>query len=213
MTIAFANIERFSPLTMTASPAPSKRRPAKARQYPGPAGSAIVAVAAEDVAAHGQAAKFQRVFESAYGAEAQRRLWVVFSDDKGAGHAALLFDRGQAAELASHPVQARVIDEWFAASGLERRKDLQIALNLTPSMLSRKGSGDKDLDASVTERMLRHSDLLVRAAEVFGEDGPAWMTKPHPVLDGKTPLEFASNEFGAERVREILNAIEYGGVV
>ncbi|MEJ8810395.1 antitoxin Xre/MbcA/ParS toxin-binding domain-containing protein [Variovorax ureilyticus] len=198
---------------MTAARRPLKKAPAAAVRYPQPVKTATLAVAAEDAAAHGQAARFQRVFESAYGTEPQRQLWVSFPDKEAAAHASLLFDRGQAAELASHPVQARVIDEWFAASGLERRKDLQIALNLTPSMLSRKGGGDKDLDASVTERMLRHSDLLVRAAEVFGDDGPAWMTKPHPLLDGKTPLEFASNEFGAERVREILSAIEYGGVV
>jgi uncharacterized protein (DUF2384 family) len=154
------------------------------------------------------------VFESACGADARRRLWVSSaSQTSPAAGGPPRLDREQAAELAAQPVRARFIDEWFAASGLERRKDLQIALKLTPSMLSRKGGGDKDLDASVTERMLRHSDLLVRAAEVFGEQGPVWMTRPHPLLDGKTPLEFTSNEFGAERVREILYAIEYGGVV
>jgi len=198
---------------MTAARRPPKKAPATAVRYSQPLKTATLAVAAEDAAAYAQASRFQRVFDSAYGTQPQRQLWVSFPDKTSSAHASLLFDRGQAAELAAHPVQARVIDEWFAASGLERRKDLQIALNLTPSMLSRKGGGDKDLDASVTERMLRHSDLLVRAAEVFGEDGPAWMTKPHPLLDGKTPLEFASNEFGAERVREILSAIEYGGVV
>ncbi|MBO9514315.1 MAG: DUF2384 domain-containing protein [Variovorax sp.] len=197
---------------MTTLHRPRKPAPAPAMRYATEA-TATVAVAAEDAAAYGQAARFQRVFESAYGTDAQRELWVSFSGKKKPSRGPLLFDRGQAAELAGHPVPARVIDEWFAASGLERRKDLQIALNLTPSMLSRKGGGDKELDPSVTERMLRHSDLLVRAAEVFGEDGPAWMTRPHPLLDGKTPLEFASNEFGAERVREILTAIEYGGAV
>jgi uncharacterized protein (DUF2384 family) len=39
------------------------------------------------------------------------------------------------------------------------------------------------------------------------------MTKPHPLLDGKTPIEFAANEYGGEKVRAILNAIEHGGVV
>jgi uncharacterized protein (DUF2384 family) len=59
----------------------------------------------------------------------------------------------------------------------------------------------------------RQSDLLVRAAEVFGDQGPTWMTKPHPLLDGKTPIEFAANEYGGEKVRAILTAIEHGGVV
>ncbi len=198
---------------MTSTHRSSKQPAAKTARFPR-LRSKPVAVAAEDAAAYGQAAKFQRVFESAYGRTAESRpLWVFHAAGSNGAHGILLFNRQQAAEMAASPVRAKVIDEWFAASGLERRKDLQIALNLTPSMLSRKGGGDKDLDATVTERMLRHSDLLVRAAEVFGEDGPAWMTKSHPLLDGKTPLEFASNEFGAERVREILNAIEHGGVV
>jgi putative toxin-antitoxin system antitoxin component (TIGR02293 family) len=185
---------------------PSLKTPAdRVLRYSVPEPAAIHRVS-EALPAYGQAAKFERVFESACGADAQRRLW-------GRTQGVLLFDCDQAAEIAGHPVPARVVDEWFAVSGLERRKDLQTALNLTPSMLSRKGGGDKDLDASVTERMLRHSDLLVRAAEVFGADGPAWMTKPHPLLEGKTPLQFAANEFGAARVREILSAIEYGGVV
>jgi uncharacterized protein (DUF2384 family) len=197
---------------MTSTHRSSKQPAAKTARYPRLA-SKPAAVAAEDAAAYGQAAKFQRVFEAAYSTGKSRPLWVFHAAGSGAAHGILLFNRQQAAEMAASPVRARVIDEWFAASGLERRKDLQIALNLTPSMLSRKGGSDKDLDATVTERMLRHSDLLVRAAEVFGEDGPAWMTKSHPLLDGKAPLEFASNEFGAERVREILNAIEHGGVV
>jgi len=33
------------------------------------------------------------------------------------------------------------------------------------------------------------------------------------MLEGKTPMEFAGNEFGGAKVRAMLNAIEYGGVV
>ena len=100
----------------------------------------------------------------------------------------------------------------FTASGLERRKDLYSALHVSPSTLSRAGP-ETEMDPSVTERMLRHSDLLLRAAEVFGVDGKTWLTKPHELLGGKTPMEFAGNEFGAAKVRSMLNAIEYGGVV
>lgn len=104
------------------------------------------------------------------------------------------------------------VDLWFAASGLEKRKDLLSALLLSASTLSR-AKPDTTLDATVTERMLRQSELFVRAAEVFGQDGATWMTKPHDLLNGKSPLEYASNEFGGAKVRQILNAIEYGGVV
>ena len=32
------------------------------------------------------------------------------------------------------------------------------------------------------------------------------------MLDGETPLRAAKTSFGAQRVKEILNAIKYGGV-
>lgn len=61
--------------------------------------------------------------------------------------------------------------------------------------------------------VLTQSDLRVHAVEVFGDDGSAWMTKPHDLLGGKTPMEYASNQAGAATVRQILNAIRFGGVV
>jgi uncharacterized protein (DUF2384 family) len=79
-------------------------------------------------------------------------------------------------------------------------------------MLSR-AHAEKPLEPVVTERLLRQTDLLVLATVVFGEDGPTWMATPHPLLDGKAPAEFATNEFGGEKVRSILSAIEHGGVV
>ena len=35
----------------------------------------------------------------------------------------------------------------------------------------------------------------------------------HPMLDGESPLECAKSGFGAQRVKDILVAIRYGGVV
>lgn len=121
-------------------------------------------------------------------------------------------NRGIAARYASWSVPARCLEEWFEASRLPRKKDLLTALCVNASTLSRTRP-ETPLEPSVTERLFRQSDLLVRAAEVFGDQGPAWMTKPHPLLEGKTPIEFATNEYGGEKVRAILNAIEHGGVV
>src|ERR1700746_714936 len=107
------------------SPQRSIKQPAaKTIRNPRPR-SVTVAVAAEDAAAYGQASNFQRVFESAYGTTGESSpLWVLHSAGSDAAHGTLLFNRRRAAELAGCPVRARVIDEWFAASGLERRKDL-----------------------------------------------------------------------------------------
>ncbi|MDM0078799.1 DUF2384 domain-containing protein [Variovorax sp. J2P1-59] len=121
-------------------------------------------------------------------------------------------NRGVAAHYASWSIPARFLDEWFEASRLPRKKDLLTALCVNASTLSRTRP-ETPLEPGVTERLFRQSDLLVRAAEVFGDQGSTWMTKPHPLLEGKTPIEFATNEYGGEKVRAILNAIEYGGVV
>lgn len=74
-------------------------------------------------------------------------------------------------------------------------------------------SSDTKLDTAVTERTLLQRDLFLRAAEVFGNERHMWMEKPHDLLSGKSPKEYATNEAGCSKVREILNSIKYGGVV
>ena len=112
--------------------------------------------------------------------------------------------------------------EWRMADVDTEVRRLQVAnlpkqgfyggLRLAPSTLSRKNKDDT-LDAAVTERLVRQSELMVKAAEVFGDGAGTWMTKAHPLLEGRTPLDAASNEYGGVKVRQILNAIEHGGVV
>lgn len=55
-------------------------------------------------------------------------------------------------------------------------------------------------------------DLRDLAMQVFGAEAPAWLDKPHKLLDGQTPAAFAAGG-GLEKVRSMLNAIQYGGVV
>ncbi|WP_454914423.1 antitoxin Xre/MbcA/ParS toxin-binding domain-containing protein [Variovorax gossypii] len=164
------------------------------------------------------ATKFESVFAKAFfvsktpaakavGSASKRRLFVTH-----VGHQAPILDRDAAAYWACKSMPATTLNLWFEASGLERKKDLFVALQVSASTLSR-AKPHTILDTAVTERMLRQSELFVRAAEVFGEDGVTWMTKPHDLLDGKAPVEYATNEFGGAKVRQILNAIEYGGAV
>lgn len=40
----------------------------------------------------------------------------------------------------------------------------------------------------------------------------AWLTKPHPLLDGMTPAEAAQSEIGAEKVHNLLMSTKFGGV-
>jgi uncharacterized protein (DUF2384 family) len=55
--------------------------------------------------------------------------------------------------------------------------------------------------------------LFIHAAKVFGSEGNTWMTKPHALLGGKSPKEYATNEASCSHVLQILNAIKHGGVV
>jgi uncharacterized protein (DUF2384 family) len=45
------------------------------------------------------------------------------------------------------------------------------------------------------------------------EDAVLWLRKPHPLLDGKPPLQVGRTYEGAQRVKSILIAIKYGGAV
>jgi putative toxin-antitoxin system antitoxin component (TIGR02293 family) len=184
---------------------------------PAPAGNAAPAAAPRDdqwAYAHLLATRFDDLLLGEFDSAAHAHAHHLFHFDEGGSDAFTggIFNRNLAAKLASRPIRAAAVKDWFKATGVEPRKHLFAALNVHPSTLSR-AKADTALDPAVTERVLRHSDLLVRAAEVFGTEGKAWMTKPHDQLDGKSPLEYSSNEFGADKVRAMLIAIEYGGVV
>jgi uncharacterized protein (DUF2384 family) len=69
--------------------------------------------------------------------------------------------------------------------------------------------------ASLVSQLPASSQLRCFAEEVFGSQQQAdtWLNKPHPLLDWATPIACANDEAGVERVRRILVAIKYGGVV
>ncbi|MBA3059539.1 MAG: MbcA/ParS/Xre antitoxin family protein [Gammaproteobacteria bacterium] len=65
------------------------------------------------------------------------------------------------------------------------------------------------------ENVLRLLELDGIAAKTFATEAAesAWFRRAHPMLDGETPLAAAKTPFGAQRVKDILLAIKYGGVV
>lgn len=97
----------------------------------------------------------------------------------------------------------------------QRRAHMMNSHSESPGKASAHSHSNSDakLDPAVTERTLLQRELFLRAAEVFGSEGPMWMAKPHDLLNGKSPKECASNEAGCSRVRQLLNSIKYGGVV
>jgi putative toxin-antitoxin system antitoxin component (TIGR02293 family) len=42
------------------------------------------------------------------------------------------------------------------------------------------------------------------------DDAREFLSTPHPLFDGRTPLELAQSEPGARRVEQLLMKLEYG---
>lgn len=63
--------------------------------------------------------------------------------------------------------------------------------------------------------MLNRKELLALLRQTFASpaDARRWWVTPHPLLDSQVPCEVAKTASGAERVRDILVALRFGGVV
>ena len=68
------------------------------------------------------------------------------------------------------------------------------------------------LTPAESERTERIARIFALAAKALGDDETArsFMTTPHDLLSGDTPLKYLSNEVGALEVEQILNAMLYG---
>jgi putative toxin-antitoxin system antitoxin component (TIGR02293 family) len=88
-------------------------------------------------------------------------------------------------------------------------------LDLDRATATRKEAKDEMLPTYAAESLLRLLELDSLAKETFETPAEAagWMRQPHPMLDGESPLECAKSGFGAQRVKDILVAVKYGGVV
>ncbi len=64
-------------------------------------------------------------------------------------------------------------------------------------------------ESGQAERLARLAAHAQRALGTAAE-ARAFMTAPHPELDGRSPIEAAKTDLGARRTEQILNAIEFG---
>ena len=62
-----------------------------------------------------------------------------------------------------------------------------------------------------SERTERLARVIAAAEHTWGDrqDAREWLTKPHPELGKRTPLETAMTELGARRVEELLDRLFY----
>jgi putative toxin-antitoxin system antitoxin component (TIGR02293 family) len=90
-------------------------------------------------------------------------------------------------------------------------KRLASTVNIAYRTLSRrKKEGRFKTDES--ERVLRIAKLYEKALDVLEDDEITrqWFKMPAKALGGKTPLEYADTEPGAQEVEDLLVRIEYG---
>ncbi len=68
------------------------------------------------------------------------------------------------------------------------------------------------LRASESERTERLARVIAAAEDIWQnrEEARAWLTKPHPELARRTPIECAMTELGARQVEELLDRLQYG---
>lgn len=80
---------------------------------------------------------------------------------------------------------------------------------------SRRVASDQRIPTHAAERVLRLLELQNLAEDTFetSEAASAWMRRGHEMLEGETPMEWAKSGYGAQRVRELLVALRFGGVV
>lgn len=123
-------------------------------------------------------------------------------------------DATRASRLIRTGLSAASVDELVPLLGLSRKEDLGHALNANSTSLWRWARDNKPLPGQAVEQILRAMQLQLFAADVFGgvEPARAWLHKPHPMLEGMSPSDFADNEFGAQKVRGMLAGLKYGGV-
>ncbi len=83
-------------------------------------------------------------------------------------------------------------------------------VNIAPRTLARrKKEGRFQTDES--ERLWRLVRLFGRAETLLGgAEARRWMQTPKRALAGKTPLQFADTEPGAQEVRDLLGRLEHG---
>lgn len=88
-------------------------------------------------------------------------------------------------------------------------------LDLDRGTANRRAAKGQLLPMHAAEGVVRLLELDQMASDTFEEEAEAsqWLRKPHPMLEGETPLEAAKTSYGAQRVKDILLAIKYGGVV
>lgn len=105
------------------------------------------------------------------------------------------------------PKQAlrRTAERVYQSAGDARRVMFRIVPEATFKRRTR-------LSATESERTERLARVIAAAEHAWNdqEDAREWLTKTHPELGKRTPIESAMSELGARRVEDLLDRLFYG---
>jgi putative toxin-antitoxin system antitoxin component (TIGR02293 family) len=112
-------------------------------------------------------------------------------------------------ETVSHGLPKRALrltaERVYSSAGEARRIMFRIVPEATFKRRTR-------LSATESERTERLARVIAAAEHAWNdrEDAREWLTKPHPELGKRPPLEVAMSELGARRVEDLLDRLVYG---
>jgi putative toxin-antitoxin system antitoxin component (TIGR02293 family) len=115
--------------------------------------------------------------------------------------------------LVKQGLPSSVVPAVASYFGLPKGEIAQL-LGMDRTTANRRIARGENLPGHVAEAIVQVMELAQLAEDIFetGEQASQWMRRPHPMLEGDSPLACAGSAYGAQRVRELLNAIKYGGV-
>ena len=124
------------------------------------------------------------------------------------------FNSEKAVSILRQGISSRAIEPLSDLFGVGKG-DFAAYLDLDRTTALRRANKDQALPMHAAEGVLRLLELEAMATDTFESDDAAhgWLRRPHAMLEGECPLEAAKTSFGTRRVKDMLIAIKYGGVV
>lgn len=158
-------------------------------------------IAIDELNGLGQPPAFVGVREGMAWADEAIRLPATFNSEK-------------AVSILRQGISSRAIEPLSDLFGVGKG-DVAAYLDLDRTTALRRANKDQALPMHAAEGVLRLLELEAMATDTFESDDAAhgWLRRPHPMLEGECPLEAAKTSFGTRRVKDMLIAIKYGGVV
>lgn len=111
-------------------------------------------------------------------------------------------------QVVAEGLPVKALDQVARYVGGDARTAASIKDRLVPRATRARRTRLKLAESERVERLAR---IMAMAEEVWEdrEDAQAFLSEPHPLLDGRTPLELGETELGARRVERLLMHLEY----